>query len=346
MRQTKTVAVTMIKILISYAERFQADSRAALAYARIDPEMLGQSDARVPVKAFTAMWQHIAAAVDDPYPGLNFGRELSRHYPAGSIVFTMMLNCETMGRALEIFVRYHRIMGDNIQPVLVKDEQQVSLSWQALDLNFKTTPHLSEALLSVFFTIIKTLSRDRVTPVKICFTHHGPPDISEYQRLFKTRVVFGAPENELIIKPGDLDTFISLANPALFKMLDKYAARMAERLASNQLWSDRVLHLLSDMIVSGIYPTLDHIAKNLALSKRSLQEKLKKEKTGFRHLLEQVRRQTAIDNLQNLGMPICDVAFLLGYSDQSAFNHAFKRWTGQTPRNFRKQATTQIRTSA
>jgi len=75
------------------------------------------------------------------------------------------------------------------------------------------------------------------------------------------------------------------------------------------------------------------------VSKRSLQEKLKVEKTYFRYLLEAVRKQMAVDNLAKQDVSICETAFMLGYSDQSAFNHAFKRWIGQTPKAYIRKLT-------
>ncbi len=89
--------------------------------------------------------------------------------------------------------------------------------------------------------------------------------------------------------------------------------------------------MITDMFLKGVKPNVNAVCSELALSRRSLQEKLKAEKNCFRTLLESVCRQMAIDNLARKDIPICEVAFLLGYSDQSAFNHAFKRWTGKTP---------------
>ena len=88
------------------------------------------------------------------------------------------------------------------------------------------------------------------------------------------------------------------------------------------------------MILSGSVPDIDSISQKLAVSKRSLQEKLKNERASFRDLLKTTRKQMAVENLARQDVTICDVAFMLGYSDQSAFNHAFKRWTGQSPKAY------------
>lgn len=86
--------------------------------------------------------------------------------------------------------------------------------------------------------------------------------------------------------------------------------------------------------MKGIKPNIDSVSKKLALSRRNLQEKLKAEETTFRNCLESVRKQIALDYLAKPDVTICDIAFLLGYSEQSAFNHAFKRWTGKNPKAY------------
>lgn len=330
-----TVSVTMIKILRAYARRFKIDPDTAMASAGIDPVSLEKSEARVPAATFQAVWQHIAGAAGDPNPGLNFGRELSRQYPAGSVLFTMMLNCPDMGSALKVFVRYHRVMAEVIHPVMDVTGNSVSLSWQVSFPDIPDSPDLAEALLCIFHTVIQTLSQGRITPGQVCFTRGQPDDISPYREQFNTTLVFSAPKNELTLRSQDLDMKIDLANPALYAVLEKHAARILACLGREKKWSDNVLSLLGKMVVSDARLNIETVADRLGVSIRSLQEKLKKEGTTFRNLLEEVRRQVAQDFLRDTNTDICDIAFLLGYAEQSAFNRAFKRWTGMTPRTFR-----------
>jgi len=74
------------------------------------------------------------------------------------------------------------------------------------------------------------------------------------------------------------------------------------------------------------------------MSGRALQSKLRDEKTNFQQVLDKVRLEKASRLLTKGKLQVSEVAFLMGYSDQSAFNHAFKRWTGHSPRSFRRSA--------
>ena len=169
------------------------------------------------------------------------------------------------------------------------------------------------------------------------FIHKGPERVEDkagYESYFNAPVQFLAVRDELVIDSRDLDIAIELADPALLNLLERYATQMGQTVALDKKWSGRVAGLISEAVLKGCAPLIDTIARKLALSKRSLQEKLKNENTSFRGLVQTVRKKIAIDQLADPDVSICEVAFMLGYSDQSAFNHAFKKWTGKSPKMF------------
>lgn len=334
-RKASTMSVSLVKILKNYANRFGIDFHAVAKASGLELTVLENGEARIPAHVFNALWQNSVAISQDPCPGLHFGQEMARHYPGGSLLFTMMLNCSSLGDALTVFVRYHRIMADGIQPVVERKADQVHLSWEVFYPEFASHPHLSEALICTFFSILNYLAQDCLIPAKVCFTHAEPEDADAYRQIFKTPVTFGMEKNELILDAKDLDIRMELANPELYGLLENHAARISQTLNEKTLLSARVFTMIRDMIFKGLQPDMDAISKEMAMSRRSLQEKLKAEKTNFRTIDATVRKTIALDQLLIPDTAIFDVAFLLGYSDQSAFNHAFKRWTGQTPNEYK-----------
>ena len=334
-----SVSVALIKILKNYAERIGIEFTAVAGSAGVDLEILGDNRARISANQFESMWRQVVDSGSDPNPGLSFGREMARHYPGGSILFTMMMNCATIGSALDAFVRYHRIMADAIQPQLYHQGDHIHLSWETFNPGYPSHPVLAEALLCTYFSILQHLSQDRLHPVEVCFTHAGPEDPSAYQQVFKAPIRFAAEANELVIAREALDIEIHLADQELYQILENHAARLADAIEKENEWSNKVVRSVSSMILKGMKPDIDTVSKKLALSRRSLQAKLKDEGTTFRICLEKVRKQVALDYLGRPDSTICDVAFLLGYSEQSAFNHAFKRWTGKTPRAYCRELT-------
>jgi AraC-like DNA-binding protein len=99
-----------------------------------------------------------------------------------------------------------------------------------------------------------------------------------------------------------------------------------------------VIRLIGSLLVRGEKNSIEIIASSLGMSPRNLQFKLKEEKTTYQNLLGAVRKEIALSYLREKEATICDIAFLLGFSEQSAFNHAFKRWTGFTPREYLRKS--------
>jgi AraC-like DNA-binding protein len=147
-------------------------------------------------------------------------------------------------------------------------------------------------------------------------------------------VVFGWLENELVFDRQDLSLPVFLANPELLDVLERYAQRLLERLHTPDTWAGRVTQSLGRILVQGERPSLNAVAFHLAVSTRHLQGQLQAEGTTYRSLLDQVRKELALDYLKRPDMTMCDIAFLLGFSEQSAFTHAFKRWTGSSPTEY------------
>lgn len=341
-QRTNTVSIGMVRILKSYAQSVDTDFNAIARSLEFDTNLLKNDDTRITAHLFDTLWQKIIISSKDQTPGLNFGQQMTHLYPGGSLLFTMMINCATIGDALNVFTRYHKIMADVIQPVVQIDKKQTVLSWETPDLLVQNHTTLSEALICALYMILAHLSQDTIVPIRVCFAHKQPKDISVYNHFFHGPVNFGSGKNELVIQTSDLDIEIHLANKELFKVLETHAIKSSNKIDKSKLWSNKVFDLISEGLLIGESTDISSISGKLAVSSRSLQERLKSEKTCFRDLLESVKKQIAIQHLSSGQLAICDVAFLLGYSDQSAFNHAFKRWTAKTPKSYiREQAINQ-----
>ena len=333
-KKATSVSVALVGILKNIAERHGIDFVDIAGQEWADSEVFRDGRTRISGKQFEAIWQKIMGLLENPNPGLKFGHEIARSYPGGSVLFTLMMNCATIGDALDMFIRYHRIMSDVIQPHLHRDEERTSLSWQSNREVVSPHPDFSEAVLTIYSCILDKLSQGKLRPIEVCFTHGQKGDIELYQHVFKTLVRFGAPRNELVVSQEMLNTDIALANLELAGILENHAQRIADTLGGHGEWSTKVMRMISNMLLNGARPDVGSVARKLALSKRNLQVKLKDEDTSYRCCLESVRQKIALEYLEKPGGNLYDVTFLLGYSEQSAFNHAFKRWKGMSPQEY------------
>jgi AraC-like DNA-binding protein len=172
-------------------------------------------------------------------------------------------------------------------------------------------------------------------PLKVGFQYPQPEDVSAYHRLFRAPLEFEQPINFVIFDAALLDQPFPKANPGLFAVLDRYIIELLKKLPRQENIVDSVRQEISDGLRGGD-AGLEAIALRLSIAPRTLQRKLKEAGTSHQELLDEMRRELSIHYLQERQMAVCEVAFLLGFSETSAFHRAFKRWTGTTPGEFRR----------
>jgi AraC-like DNA-binding protein len=294
---------------------------------------LGDSK-RVPISRLNALWQAIVLRSGDPNFGLHLG-EAADGRMSGGILSSVMLNCATLESAFEKLARYHDLATDFVRLRLDHRPEMAHLVWETVDATIPLDRHYIETVFCGLAFPLRRLTQGQVQPVEIRFTHACPADISEHRRIFGCPLCFDCPQNELLLRPADLATPIFQANPHLLKRLEQFTQETLAQLYPPDTWAEKVVDLIRAGLAQGEKPALDGVAAQLAFGPRQLQNKLKQEGSSYQVLLDQVRKELALQYLNAPRMTVCEIAFLLGFSEQSAFNHAFKRWTGRQPGEYR-----------
>jgi AraC-like DNA-binding protein len=177
----------------------------------------------------------------------------------------------------------------------------------------------------------------RPQPRRVSFRHAAPPDLSEHERIFATRLSFGVPRNELAVERAVLELQLVRADPRLSQVLDQHVRDLVARAPAQQSLADRVRRYLRDAFPGGDF-ALESIGRRMGTSARTLQRQLSAEGTSYRQILEQARQELALRYLAETQTPIKEVAALLGYAELQAFYRAFERWTGLPPAAYRRQS--------
>ena len=197
-----------------------------------------------------------------------------------------------------------------------------------------TRPYAEYTLAAVFLrTRIATNQPFPLTRVE--FSHPQPADISEHERIFECPVRFGADTCQLVIARDVWDTPRTGSDPALFSVLDTHARMLLEQLPSPDDIVGRVRKAIGAELRGGD-PSLESIAKQLAMSPRTLQRRLRDQGVLFNDVLDAMRFRAAKSYLAKGDVAGTEVAYLLGFAEQSSLNRAFKRWSGQTPTEYRR----------
>jgi AraC-like DNA-binding protein len=292
------------------------------------------SKTQISIKHFSASFALMAKCSEDANFGLHMGE---RYYSAlsGGVLAGLLANSPNVGQAIDNLCRYHNLMGDYFRLRFDRNRYQGILFWQLPEESRRLDRHIIEGIICNVALTLRRLTNDELQIAEIRFSHLQPQDIREHQRLFGCRCCFGQPVNALVLKTEELKRPVFSADFTLLHKLE----RIAQKTLKTQLhteWTRRAMQCINSRLLSNEPCTLIAIASELAVSPRLLQNKLKNEGVSFQLLLDQVRKKMALAYLQKSDMSLFDIAYLLGFAEQSAFNHAFKRWTGAHPGKYKR----------
>jgi AraC-like DNA-binding protein len=317
-----------------YLASQQVDIDVFLRTLNIDPALVKSPDARIPVETYLLIQDEAAAYTHDPCFGLHMGG----YAEAGSwsILGYMMMNCKTLGEALEKSGRYSRIIGNLI-------EARMELHFNKVRAIFFTPPHAPkmsrhcfESTFASTVRMMRSLTGVKLSPLEVSFIYPRPASISEYEQVFCCPVLFGQKENFMTVDPRIANTPILMANPDLLQYFEKYAqdflAELDRKNEHTRAVTKIILARLDDDALS-----IEKVAKEMSLSVRTLQNRLDGEGVVFSDLLKDIRQRLAQKYLRE-NHSVEEITYLLGFSEPSSFRKAFKKWLGVTPREYRETA--------
>ncbi|MGZ9225778.1 MAG: AraC family transcriptional regulator ligand-binding domain-containing protein, partial [Anaerolineales bacterium] len=231
--------------------------------------------------------------------------------------------------------RYSRIIGNLI-------EARVELKFNKIKVIFFTPPHAPkmsrhcfEATFSSSVRMMRNFTGVDIHPLEVTFTYPEPEARSEYERVFGCPVLFDKKDNSFTIDMSIVNTPILLANPGLLEYFERYAqeflAEMDRKDEHTRTVTKIILSKLDDEALS-----INKVAKEMAVSVRTLQKRLEDEGVLFSDLYKDIRQKLAQKYLRE-NYTVEQITYLLGFSEPSVFRKAFKKWSGITPREYREQ---------
>jgi AraC-like DNA-binding protein len=331
-----TVSTDLVTMLIKYASKIGINTEKILIQAGIGNSTLSNSYERIELEKFGILWNEVLIASNDPDFGLNYGIS-GYSIKGGGILASILKNCPNLGVAIEKLFRYHDLSGELSQFELAQQGSHISIIVKPFHPGINLRRHSAETILAALFSSLYELSGGNITFLEIHFAHPRPENISSHNAIFKTDLVFGTKLNKLIFEEKFLSQSIFLANDMVFESLQHLADKQINFIKSANYWSNEVKRKIGEVLLNGDKPEIEGISSELNLSTRNLQNKLKKESSSYQLLLDEVRHEISLLYIEKPETTLSDLAFLLAFSDQSAFSHSFKRWTGISPMEFRKK---------
>ena len=324
-----TVSAGFIKLILNMSISFGID--IAGIDKHVDPLLLEVPTKRLPVQYVNNLIQNLRHTIPDPDLGLHIGEHFRFTM---DIIHFITFNSPTLKEALENNFRYANLAHDLCKPTLSIQENSAIITLTEMIQDLAEYRTVVEAHLSYFYMLILHLTGRRIMLDGVHFIHPAPPDIKEHQRIFNTSVQFDQKDNKIFFHKKYLDTPLIHANPGLLKSFEHLAKNVQKELNRHDTFSAQVEKVIMKALFTG-RADVNRVSQTLGITTRSLQKRLKNEGTKYQELLEKVKKERAEYFLEQTDMSMINITFLLGYSEQSAFNRAFKKWTGLTPSEYR-----------
>jgi AraC-like DNA-binding protein len=295
---------------------------------------LDDPDVRVPERAAQEAWRLAAMMTGDQALGVHVAEALPRG--ALDLVEYAFRSSASLGSGLERLARYGRILSDRMAARTEATGKDLLLVVRDAGTS-PLHPARAEFAMAVALRLARDATGADITPMQVCFAHAAHPDVTEHSRFFRVPVHFDSGANTMILSRADAERPLRGADPALSAIVRR---RLEKALAESESTTSGTMAarvrrlLLDDLGQTALTPAAT--ARALEVSTRTLSRRLAAEGTSFRQILDQARCEFAKALLHDGNLSVGDIAFFLQYSEPAAFHRSFRRWTGQTPKGFRR----------
>jgi len=296
----------------------------------IDPQLLSRPEARCPSSRIQKLWRLAAERSGDPQFGLRVGR-LVRPGIFHALGLGIVSSTSVLA-ALKRIERYSSVVSTNGRFVLVQHEGLASLEARRTEHSVAPVPEYVDATVVAVCRVLRLCAGPAATPLEVRLPDRRNAPSTAYREALGCPVKFGAGLVAIVYDAEIAARPVLSGNPDLAAEADKIAHRYLEGLLPEST-AARVRALLLNAMPSGEIDQ-EEVARALHQSPSTLQRRLREEGTSYQQLLDATRQELAIDYLREGRHSLADITFLLGFSDQSNFTRAFRRWTGRTPRDY------------
>lgn len=303
----------------------QVFSKAGIAMTQ-----LGDDAVRTPYKAQQAFWQALQEVSGDPHVGLHLGEHLPLY--RGQVLEYLFSSSLSFGDGLRRALAYQRLVSDAITTRLVVEGE---LAWLMGMADSDEKRHFSECLVVAAIKFFKFITDGKFRPLEVRFTHVEGAPVAEYERVYGCHVTLGCGENRVYFNRDILDHKVWSAEPGLLRLYEQMANENLAELAHFDLVTE-VRHVIGAMLESG-NTSVEEVAARLNMSPRRLRWQLAEANTNFKLVLMEYRARLSRRLLACTGESIEQIVYLTGFSEPSTFHRAFKRWTNETPLEYRRR---------
>jgi len=334
------IAATSTLAMVREAGARGVQTADLLEQAGLTRESLEDPDARIPAPTVLAIWNALRERAADP--ALQLAAPATLPFGAYRVIDYLVAASATVGDGIRRFARFFGLIADAVTLGIDRDDDE-----HRLRLTMADGGPVPPVYVDYVFAALVSRIRMRIPDLQVRrveLRQPEPPATAPYREFFRAPVRFGAAADRLCFSREEWDSPMESSDAALARILEEHARILAERIPHTApgFRAEVQERIASASPEAG---SAEDVARALNVSVRTLQRKLVATGTTFREVSDTVRGRLAEGYLTDPTVAIAEVAFMLGFSEQSSFNRAFRRWTGETPGRWRRRRAESVRGS-
>ncbi len=318
--------------IIWFAVQQGADLKALLALTCKSEATLNEESLRLPPEVYNKVALEALHQTGNPCFGLHVGESMS--LTAAGIITQLVQSSRTVKEALELCCAFTALGCQALPMHLIQEAEFYKLQLRPDPLWLQASPevvkHTADAVSVFAIRQFQTLTRHIHRPLAFHSIFKKPERPEEYERIMKCPVKFEQGEIAILLEKRHVDEPVVSSDYQLLQVLVHHAQERLAALKKTISFSNTTKQAILNLKEPGL-PNITQVAAQLNMSTRSFQRKLQEENTSFREILEELRRQSALNYLKNPDLSMKEIAYLLDYTDTASFSRSFKRWTGKSP---------------
>lgn len=325
-----SVSMGWVNTVFAAAQRLGVERDVLLVSAGIAADALAAD--RWPIDYITRLWHAAERCTGDPGLGLKAGAGV---IPASfSVVGFALQSAATLREAFAMVQKYQPLISDGGRFQMLAGTATTWLVYHPRQGELAFSPHQIEAVLAAVVTFGGWVTGAPLRPQQVQFSQTRLGPLKGYREVFGCPVDFEQAFSGVLVDNEVFDNPLPQADPQLAKMHEQYTSARLADLAMNQVSADD----LRQWLVARMGPQLPRriqAAQTLGMSERTLARRLREQGHTFEGLVDDVRREMALQAVAAPERALADIALALGFAETSTFYRAFQRWTGMAPGRWR-----------
>jgi AraC-like DNA-binding protein len=328
-----TIAICFVAAALEGVRARNLNSEELLSQVGLSSSLLQVPLARVSAQKYGQLWRLIAGTLDDEF----FGQD-SRRMKVGSFAMLChsVLGCKTLSHALERSLRFYALLLDDIHGTLARGPEEARIELRERAGGDARRPFAHEVLLMLLHGVACWLVGRRIPILRARFSYPEPAYSAEYRLMYCTDLEFDAAETAIAFDARYLDLPIVQNERTIKEFLRTAPENILVKYKNGSSLSARIRRRLRQFL-PGEVPDFETLAGEMNMTAATMRRRLSEEGASYQEIKNQLRRDLAISYLSHSNRSVMDIALELGFSERSAFHRAFRKWTGASPGEFRRE---------